>query len=149
MGHTRLVFQRVLNQLKRWSKREHSLDRSGGSNLHVVVGGFRDVVTGWQISEALRHVRKCVVRLEKTAGPRVDEGNATGHVGQDLFVKDDFAFDALRRFDLALIISAAEPREDCRENNQPSCQDSHSCQEVTNRPLGETFRLLYYRDPTV
>src|SRR2546430_11920890 len=126
MGHTRLVFQRVLDELERCSKREHSLDRSGGSNLHVVVGGFGDVVTGWQISEALRHVRKCVVRLEKTAGPRIEQGNATGQVGQDLFVKNEFAFDALRRFDLALLKTAAQACEDCRENKQTRWPDRYS-----------------------
>src|SRR4029453_6048402 len=148
MCHTRFVFQRLLDELKWGSKGKYSLNRIGWSNLHVIESGFRNIVTGRQIPEALRHVRKSVVCLKKTARLRIDKGYAARHVRQNLFVKDDFAFDTLPNLHLPLIKSGAKPREDRCENNQPRRQDGHSSEQIVNRFIGQASRLLDYGDPT-
>src|SRR6266404_855574 len=147
MRRTRFVFQRVLDELKRRAKREHPLNRSRVSDLQIVVGCFRNVLTGRQIAETLRHMRKSVIRLEKTARFRIDEGDTAGHVGQDFFVKDDFALDAPFGFHLALIKPAGKPCTHGDENDQPGRQYGHSPEEIVDRFVSEAFRLLYDRHP--
>src|SRR4029453_18988577 len=148
MRHTRFVFQRVLDELKRCAKREHLLNGSRRSDLQIVVGRFGNFLTRRQIAETLRHMCKSVIRLEKTPRFRIDESDAAGHVGQDFFIKDDFALDAPLGFHLALIKPAAKPREHCRQSDQPGCQYRHSPKKIMDRFVGESLRLLYDRDPT-
>ena len=147
MRHTRFVFQRLFYELKWGPEGKHSLNGLFWSNLHVIERGFRDILTGRNIPETLCHARKSLVCLKKTARPWIDKGDAARHVRQDLFVKHDFTFDASRGFYLPLIKSRAKPRENRCENNQPSRQDGHSPEKIMNRFVGQTFRLLDYRDP--
>ena len=53
---------------------------------------------GWQIAKTPRHVSKGIVGMEKTAGSRIDESDAAGHVRQHIFVEDDFALNPLFGF---------------------------------------------------
>src|SRR5262245_14614825 len=85
--------------------------------------------------------------MEETARSRIDESDATGHVRQHFFVEDNFALQPLLGFQLPLVIGAAQPREDCSENDQPGRQYSHSPQKVMNRLVSQCSRLLHYSHP--
>src|SRR5438067_345637 len=148
MGHTRLIFQGMFNQLKWRSKAKHLLNCPGRSNLHIIVRRFRDVLTSWHIAKTLRHVGKSIIGMEKTAGSWIDESDSAGHVGQHFFVEDDFTLQTLFGFQLSLVIPAAQPCEDRGEDDQPGCQHSHSSQKIMNRFVSQGPRLLYYSHPT-
>ena len=90
MRDSRLIFQRVLGQLKRRSKGKHSLNRSGRRNVHVIAGDFRDVAAGWEVSKTVSHARKSIVGVEKTTRSWIDKSDSAGHVCQDFLVEDDF-----------------------------------------------------------
>ena len=143
MRYSRLVFQRVLSQLKWSSKRKHSFDRSRRRNLHVIGGNFRDVAAVRQVSKTFRHARKGVIGVEKAARSGIDKGDSAGHVRQYFLVENDFALQLLRGLHLALIEPGAEPREHCRENDQPCRQDRHSSQKIVNWFVCQSFRLLH------
>ena len=147
MCHTRFVFQRVLDELEWCSKGKHSLDRLAWSNLHVIAGGFRDIVIGRQIPETLRHMRKSVVCLKKTARLRIDKGNAAGHVCQDLFVKDDFAFDPSRSLCLATVEFACAPCGQGCTDQQPADKNLHLVQQIVHGFVGERCRLFDHSHP--
>src|SRR5262249_40591945 len=123
-------------------------NRPGRCNLHLVVGSFRDVATGWHVTKTFRHLCKSIVGMEETARSRIDEGDTTGHVRQHFLVEDHFALQTLLSFQLPLVIPAAQPCEDRGENDQPGCQYSHSSQKIMNRSVSQHPRLLHYGDPT-
>src|SRR6266542_3009780 len=138
----------VLNQLKWCSKGKDSFDRPRRSNLHVVVGSFRDVATGWRVAKTFRHLGKGIVGVEETARRRIDESDPTGHVRKHFLVEDHFTFQPPLGFQLALVIRAAQPRKDRGENDQPGSQYSHSSQKVMNRFVSQGPRLLHHGHPT-
>ena len=70
----------MLNQLKWRSKGQHPFNRPWWRNLHVVVGSFRNVTTGWHVAKSLSHLGKGVVGVEETARARINESDTTGHV---------------------------------------------------------------------
>src|SRR4029077_5447987 len=148
MRDSRLIFQRVLNQLKRRSKVKHSVNRSRRRNVHVITGDLADVASRRQVSKTFRHERKGVVGMEKAARSWIDKGDSAGHVRQNFLVENPFALQPLRRLDLALIEPAAQPREDGCECDQPRCQDRHSSQKIMNGFVCEALRLLHYCYPT-
>ena len=86
--------------------------------------------------------------MEKTAGSWIDESDSAGHVGQHFFVEDDFALQTLFGFQLPLVIPAAQPCEDCSEDDQPGCQHGHSSQKIMNRFVSQGPGLLHYGHPT-
>ena len=88
-----------------------------------------------------------MVGVEETAGSRIDESDAAGHVRKHFFVEDHFALQPLLGFQLALVIRTAQPREDRGENDQPSCQYCHSSQKIVNRFVSQGSRLLHYGHP--
>src|ERR1700730_8236526 len=119
MRDSRLIFQRVLNQLKRRSKVKHSVNRSRRRNVHVIAGDLRDLAARGQVSKTFRHEGKGVVGMEKAARSRIDKSDSAGHIRQNFLVEDHFALQLLRRLDLALMEAAAQPPEDGREYDQP------------------------------
>ena len=58
MRHSCLIFQRVLDQLKRRSKVKHSLNCPWRRNFYIIAGDFGNVATGRQLSETFRHPGK-------------------------------------------------------------------------------------------
>ena len=50
---------------------------------------------------------------------RIDQGDAAGHIGEDLFVKDYFAFDAAAGLRLTTVEFPGEPCADGGQNKQP------------------------------
>src|SRR5437667_10607131 len=148
MRHARIIFERLLNQLKRRSKSEHSFDRSRWSDLHVVVSRLRNVAIGWQISKTTRHLRESPVRLKKTPRNRVDKSDAARHVRENFFVKDNFPLDPPRRLGLAPVKPAGERGENGGERDQPERQDKHSPEKIVHRFVGNGFGLYHHRHPT-
>ena len=95
----------------------------------------------------MSRMRKGVIGVEKAARSGIDKGDSAGHVRQYFLVENDFTLQLLSGLYLALIEPGAEPREHCRENDQPCRQDRHSSQKIVNRLVSEALRLLHYRHP--
>ena len=147
MRHAHFVFQRLLDQLKRCSKRKYFLDRSARSYLHIIVGSFGDLATGRQISKTGRHMAESLVRLQETPGSRIDKSNAARHVRQDLFVKNDFPRDALRGLCLAAVEFACAQCGQGGADEQPADKNVHLVQQIMHGFVGDRRWLFDYSHP--
>ncbi len=67
-----LIFQRVLDQLKRRSKVKDPLNCPGRRNLYIIAGDFGNVATRRHLSETFRHPGKCIVGMKKPARNWID-----------------------------------------------------------------------------
>ena len=141
------IDERLLHELKGRAEREHSFDRLRGRDLHFVVGDGVNVLSSGQPAKILRHVREGLVRLEEIPRLRIDQRDAARHVGEDLFVKDYFAFDSARRLALATGELAREPCADGGQDDQPDRREGDFVEKVADRFVGRSLRLLHYRHP--
>jgi hypothetical protein len=72
MRYTRLIFQRVFDQLKRRSKVKDPLNCPGRRNLYIITSDFGNVAVAGHLSEALSHPGKCIIGMQKPARNRID-----------------------------------------------------------------------------
>ena len=78
---------------------------------------------------------------------RIDQRDTARHVGQNLFVKDDFALDAACSFRLASVEFSEEPRCNCRSGNQPGDGNSKFADKILHWAVRLFPGLLYDRRP--
>jgi hypothetical protein len=95
MRYARVIFQRVLDQLKRRSKVKDPFNCSWGGNFYIIAGDFGNVATRQQLSETFSHPGKCIVGMQKPAGNWIDQSDPARHVRQHFFVEDDLTLELL------------------------------------------------------
>src|ERR1700693_1843517 len=111
VGHAALGLKRLLDQLKWRAKRKNAFDRIWRRDFDVVVIGAKDVASRGQTAETLRHLCKRFVGLQKFPRGWIDKGDPDRHVGEDLFVENNFTLNPACGFSLPPVKSAAEPGE--------------------------------------
>src|SRR5262245_66644388 len=89
-----------------------------------------------------------MVGVEETAGNRIDQSNTARHIRKHFLVENHLALQTLLRFQLTLVVRAAQPREDRGEYDQPGCEYRHSSQKIMNRFVSQGLGLLHYGHPT-
>ena len=134
--------------MKRRAEGEHFFDRFGRRDLYFVVGGIEHISIFRKLAEAHGHSGKGIVRLQEAARHRIDQRDAGRHVGQNLLVKNNFAFDPARRFGLAAIKSSSQSRSERGSGDQPTDKDGCLAEQVVHRFVSDGFRLSDHRYPT-
>ena len=147
MGHTRIVFERLLNRLERRSKVKHFLQRFARRDLYLVVGFLSDITARGQVPKTARHLCESIVHLDKMTRHRIDQCDAARNVGEDFLTEHDFPLNAPRRFHLAPVEFAPQPGKHRRQRDQPRGEESHSLKQIVHRFIGDGLRLFHNGEP--
>ena len=100
-----------------------------------------------QLAEASGHLHESVIRLKKPPRRRIDKGDATGHVRENIFVKNNFPLDATTSFGMALEEIACAPRDHSGRDKQPADKIIHLDQQIVHWLIRDGFWLLHHCHP--